>query len=139
MVQHFVFLKVNNGLFFFFLFFCVPIAILSSNCPVEVFSVQSSASGNQSHGFFLAIFLWNPPSFFISKLDWLFSRPLASMSFWDYALPLSLEFSSPFSWIFLFCGSQVFIFYHLLLCFDGVSPPLASSFIYFLVLKEHFL
>ena len=119
--------------FILFLVFYVPINS-SLNFPNRGLLMQSIPYF--SFFFPLGISLRNlPSSFFISSLDWLLAQPLAQMSFQHYVLPLSLEFSSPFFWIFLFSGLQVFTFY----CFVGVSPPVASFFIHFLVLKEHFL
>lgn len=122
---------LNSGLYLllYFSWSSKFLLTLPSICPIEVFSCS------QSHAFpfffFRSIPLepsFLPSSFFVSSLDWLLSRPLAQMSFQHHVFPLSSESSSPFFWIFLFSGPQVFTFNRLLLFCWSVS---SCSFLFY--------
>ena len=137
----FVFLKVNNYLFFLFVFSQSSMflsLIFSSICPTEVSSVQSNTSGHQPPIQFSAI-----PSGTLCLSSFLICSDCSPgllhrchprtmcYQYLGHSLPLCPGF-----FCFLDPGSSSLTVYF---CFDGESPPVTPSFIYFMVLMEHFL
>ena len=132
---------LNSGLYLllYFSWSSKFLLTLPSICPIEVFSCS------QSHVFpffSFRISLWNLSSFLHPSSSLVWTGCCLSLS---HRCPSSITFSHcprnplPLSsgfFCFLDLWSSPFIVYF---CFVGVSPPVASSFIHFLVLRVHFL